>query len=252
MPYFMGIGVHVLVAIFFAVHVVRTGRETYWLIILFSFPLLGSVVYFLTVYLPDSRLHYDVRRAAAATAKALDPGKELREAERAFDLAQTAQNQMRLARALLEAGASAQAAQHFEACLKGPFANDAEIRFGAARARALNGLGPAAIELLESIRKQNPEFRPEQVSLLLAQAYALAGRHQDARAEFMSAKTRHGSVEALAEYAIWALSVGDTDTAAGLYKEMERSMKHWTKYTRSLHKPLLKRLDAAFAAAGQA
>lgn len=246
---FMGIGIHVLIALFFAVHVIRTGREMYWLMILFAFPLLGSLVYFFAVYLPDSRLHHGVRRATSAAARVLDPGKELREAERAFDLTPTAQNQMRLASALLEAGDSTQAAQHFEACLKGPFANDKEIRLGAARARLQSGHGAAALELLEAIRKQDPDFRPEQTAVALAQAYALEGKHQNARTEFTSAATRFGSVEARGEYAIWALGVGDMDAANEQYREIERSMKYWNSYSRSLYKPLMRRLDAAFAAA---
>jgi hypothetical protein len=246
---FMGIGIHVLIALFFAFHVIRTGREMYWLLILFAFPLLGSIVYFFAVYLPDTRMHHGVRRATAAAFKTLDPGKELRDAERAFDMTPTAQNEMRLANALLEAGAASQAAQHFEACLKGPFANDLEIRFGAAKARLLNGQGATAIELTEPIRRQNPDFRPEQVALLLARAYALEGKQQNARTEFVSAITRYGSVEARAEYAIWALGMGDMDAAAEQNKELERSMKYWNKYTRTLYKPLMKRLEDAFAAA---
>ena len=45
MPY-IGIGLHVLAAIYFAVHAIRSGQSLYWLILLFSFPLLGSIVYF--------------------------------------------------------------------------------------------------------------------------------------------------------------------------------------------------------------
>lgn len=50
MPYF-GLGRHIIIARFFAIHAMRTGRQMYWLLILFSFPLLGSVVFFsLNIY----------------------------------------------------------------------------------------------------------------------------------------------------------------------------------------------------------
>ena len=46
---FVGLGLHVLVALFFAIHAVRSGQNMYWLFILFVFPLLGSIVYFVVV-----------------------------------------------------------------------------------------------------------------------------------------------------------------------------------------------------------
>jgi hypothetical protein len=76
----LGLGLHILVALFFAVHAVRSGQQMYWLMILFSFPLFGSIVYFLVIYLPNSRLEYGARKAVAAAARSLDPTRELREA----------------------------------------------------------------------------------------------------------------------------------------------------------------------------
>lgn len=142
--------------------------------ILFAFPLLGSVVYFFAIYLPDSRLQHGARKITTATLKALDPDKELREAQQAFELTPSAQNQMRLAAAYLEAGDAQQAAQQYEACLQGSFANEREMLLGAARARLQNGQALAAIELLLKIRQHHADFRLEQVTLLLAKAYALA------------------------------------------------------------------------------
>lgn len=251
MPFFGGGLLHLVIAGFFAVHVVRTGREYYWLYILFGIPYVGSAVYFFAVYLPQSRLHHDVRRAASATARVLDPGRELRDAEKAFDLAPTAQNQMRLAAALLEAGDYAKAAEYYEACLRGPFASDPVIRLGAARARMQNGQNAIALELLESIRKQTPDFRPEQTIVALAKAYADAGRHGEARDQFLAAVNRFASVESRAEYAIWALSRGDLHAATEQQQEIERAMKYWNKYNREMHRQVMKRLDAAFAAARQ-
>lgn len=248
---FIGIGLHILVALFFAIHAVRTGREIYWLVILFMFPLLGSIVYLVAVYLPDSRLQYTVRKTVSAAARGLDPGRELRESQQAFDLTPTAQNQIRLAEALLAASVTNQAIEHYEACLQGPFANDPEIRLGAARARCQGGHYPAAIALLEAIRNESPNYRAEQVAILLAQAYADAGRSDDAQSEFASAISRFGSFEARVEYALWALSVGNLDIARAQHKEITDSMKHWTKHARSLNKPVVKRLESAFAAARQ-
>ena len=99
-----GIGLHVIVALFFAVHAVRSGQNNYWLFILFAFPLLGSVVYFFAIFLPNSRLQRHARQLANNAVKALDPTREVREAQAAYDYSPTAQNEIRLAQALLAVG----------------------------------------------------------------------------------------------------------------------------------------------------
>jgi hypothetical protein len=245
---FVGLGLHFLVALFFAVHVVRAGRELYWLIILFSFPLLGSVVYFFVVYLPHSKLDRGLRKVATAAVKSLDPGRELRDARDAFELTPTAQNQQRLANAYLEAGDTAQAVELFEQCLRGPFAKDGAIRLGAARAHLEHNQPAAARTLLDKIRQDTPGFQPEPVALMTAKACAATGMNDDARQEFASAVARFGSVDARAEYAIWAAGVGDLETAKQLRLELEQSRKHWESHTRDLHAALFRRVDAAIAA----
>jgi hypothetical protein len=242
---FLGLGVHVLIALFFAVHAMRSGQQMYWLFVLFSFPLLGSIVYFLVIYLPNSRLDHGARKVVAAAAKTLDPTRELREARAAFDYTPTAQNQMRLAGALLDSGQAVDAAQNYDACLKGPFASDLEIRLGAARASFACERFNETITHLEFIRRTNPDFRADQVSLLLARALGGAGRTIEARAEFEAAVARFGSFESRAEYAIWAATAGDTTTTARLRTELDSAMARWNRHTRELNKPLLRRLSAA-------
>jgi hypothetical protein len=247
----VGLGLHFLIAIIFAVHAVRSGQSLFWLLILFSFPLLGSLVYFVVIYLPNSRLQRGARQVVAAASRTLDPTKELREARAAFDYTPTAQNQMRLAAALLETGSAAEAATNYEACLKGPFASDLEIRLGAARAYLACDRGADAVAHLDFIRATDPAFRAEQVSLLRAQSLAAAGRNDEAKVEFESAVSRYGSFEAQAEYAIWAINAGERDVAARLQSELEHTMQRWSRHTRELHKPLVGRLNAAYKVARQ-
>ena len=239
---------HILFALFFGVHAIRNGQPLYWVVILFMFPALGSVVYFFAIYLPNSKLQHGARKAVTVAAKALDPGRELREAREAYDYTPTAQNHMRLASALLEAGDAEEAATTYEACLQGPFAGDREIRFGAARASLASGRSAAAVTHLQTIRASDANFRPEQVSLLLAQALAAAGRNDEARVEFEFALGRYNSFTAQVEFAIWAAGVGDAAKANALHAELQRTIDRWTKHTRDLNQPLIRRLNTAMAA----
>ncbi|MEJ8859486.1 hypothetical protein WKW79_33320 [Variovorax robiniae] len=242
---FAGLGLHVLLALFCAFHVVRTGRQLYWLFILFAFPVLGSVVYFLMVYVPDSRLRRGARKAVTATARAIDPMKEVRLARADFEQMPTAQNQMRLASALLETGKAAEAATLYESGLQGPFASDPELRFGAARAFIESHGYAQALVHLEALRASRPEYRPDAVSLLLGRCYAGTLRPADARREFEQAIARFGTFEAHAEYAIWALETGDVATAGRLRSEIDKMTSRWNGMTRKLNEAVMLRLKAA-------
>ena len=94
--YVFGIGLHIVAAIFFAVHAIRTNQPMYWLFLLFLFPGLGSIVYAIAVWLPEMRSHRGVRRAGAKVKQLLDPGRELREATEANQLSPSVGNQLRL------------------------------------------------------------------------------------------------------------------------------------------------------------
>ena len=244
---FAGLGLHIIIALFFAVHALKTGRQMYWLIILFSFPLLGSLVYFFAEYFPSSKVERGVRQASNKAIQLLDPTRELREARQAFDLTPTVQNRMRLAAALDGAGEYHEAVEQFDACLSGPFANDPEVCFGAAKAKLHVNQAQTAVQLLQDIRIKQKEFRPEQLSILLAQAHAANKDEANARAEFVYAISTFDSAESRAQYALWAANIGDLHTAKNLRSVLEKDWQHWNKHTRYIHKALFDALDAAIA-----
>lgn len=244
----LGIGLHMIVAIFFAIDAMRRGRPMYWMVILFTFPLLGSLVYFVVEYLPGSKMQRSLNKGLNQVAKSLDPGRELREATDAFDLAPTAQNQMRIAAAFLNAGDPTQAATHYEAALCGPFASDPTMRLGAATARVQLGQFAQAATLLRQIRADSPAFAAEACSIQLALALAGSGDEAGARATFEQAATQFGTVAVQGEYAIWALGRGDNATADRLQTEIDRATKHWSAHNRELNADVLKRLKGARAA----
>ena len=239
------IGLHIVVALICAVHAVRRGQPIYWLFILFAFPLLGSLVYIFAVWIPGSRVPFGANRAVSAAVKALDPTREVRDARAAFDETPTAQNQMRLAAALLATGQPEEAAERYEACLSGPFANDPEIGLAAARAQAACGRFADVLRHVEPLRREQPTFRPQDVSLLLARGWAGTGRNDEARAEFASAAERFGTYEAKAEYAIWAYEHDETALADTLNAELEKTASRWNSLARDLNAPVAKRLRAA-------
>lgn len=242
---FAGIGLHFAFAILCAIHAVRTRQPMYWLIVLFTFPLIGSVVYFFAIYLPNSRLERHAMRAVAEAARVIDPTRDVRAARTVFEDAPTAQNRMRFAAALLESGDALAAAEQYEACLAGPFASDVDIRFGAAHAFVECHRYADALRYLEPLREERPDFRAEQLALLVARALAGLSRNDEARQAFERAVERHDTYEARAEYAIWCYAVGDIATAQRLTTELERTAARWNTLSREMNAHVTRRLVAA-------
>ncbi|WP_295980697.1 hypothetical protein [uncultured Variovorax sp.] len=236
---FIGLGLHVLIALFFAVHAMRHGKQMYWLLILFSFPLLGSIVYFVVEYLPASRMQRTAGKVATAAIGFIDPEREYRAATEAYELAPTAQNKLRLAKAALDRGQAADAVGHYRDALKGPLASDPELQFGLASALLAAGgatAGNDALQALQALRSTRDDYRKDEVAVLTARALAANGQHAQARAAFEDALSRYNTVEARARYIAWLAQQGDTASAQRQWSELQQAARHWNSHARSVNR----------------
>lgn len=77
MPIILG-AIYLLPAIYFAIHAVKNQQDTYWLYILFGFPLLGSLIYGLAIWLPDFRQTHRGHSIEGKIKNHLQPDKELK------------------------------------------------------------------------------------------------------------------------------------------------------------------------------
>ncbi|AJW44865.1 MULTISPECIES: tetratricopeptide repeat protein [Ralstonia] len=245
---FFGIGFHVIVALFFAVHCVRSNQNMYWLFILFVFPLLGSVVYFFAIYLPEIRHSRGARVAGRAVTQLIDPNRAVREARIDFDRAPTVQHRLRLGEALLQAGNAKEAREHFEQAATGPFASDPALLLGLARAQSATGDAALAKDTLEKlfevhrIARQQPD-----PTLLYARALAATGA-PNTREAFEQALTCGNDAAARCLFGEW-LRAQDNDAdkqrAQALFDDILRDAKHWTRYAKDHNREWLQRAAAA-------
>lgn len=252
MPY-LGLGLHVIVALFFAIHAVRTGRQMYWLIIPFSAPLLGSIVYFFAEYLPDLRFNRTARGAAQAVKAFVDPDREMREAQRAYDQVPTVGNRIRLAQALLGKNDAPGAATQFRECAQGPFADDPDVLTGLAEAEFACGNAPAAATALRTLFQHHEARNTGAAALLNARVLAVA-EPDNAEAAFHHAVLTGNGPEPLIRYAQWLRDKNRNADAGRLYEQVVNDSKHWPRHTKSLQKDWLRQaregLEAINAARG--
>ncbi|MBS1209451.1 MAG: hypothetical protein H6R19_1849 [Proteobacteria bacterium] len=250
MPIF-GIGLHILIALYFGIHAVRRGHNLYWLLILFSFPLLGSIVYFFVAYLPELRESRGVRAAKRVVAQAIDPGRELREAGRAYELTPTINNRLRLAAALLDTGNVPGALQHYLEAAQGPFATDAVVLRGLARTQLAANQPQDAVASLERLYADNKDAcRHPEAALLYARARA-AAQLDGVREAFELALQVATDAEPKCRYADWLSEQADEDArqqARSLYQQIIKDSGHWHSHAKAHNAEWLRRAQAALNA----
>ena len=230
--HFFGIGLHIIAAVFFGIHAVRTRQELYWLLILFLFPLLGSIVYGIAIWLPDVRQSRGVRKAGSKVRRLFDPTRELREATHAVELAPTVGNQLRLADALLEAGRAPEAVPHYQRAMQGQYAGDADIQARLARALLESARPAEARSLLDRLIAEQPDFRSPTAHLTYARAVAACGDREKAHEEFSVLVGYYPGLEARARYATLLHEWGETEKARTLAADALRDAHRLPAHTR--------------------
>jgi len=246
----LGISLHVIIALFFAVHAVRNQQNMYWLLILFLFPAIGSAVYFFAIYLPALRQSRGGRTATRALSQLVDPNRAVREARTNFDRAPTVAHRMRLAAALLDAGNANEAGTHYLAAASGPFSSDPALLDGLARAQFANGDASAAQQTLEKLFAVQPLARKQpEPALLYAKALAATGA-ADTRAAFEVALASARDAEPRCLYADWLAArpdEADRLRARELYAEIVHDARHWPRHARDHNSEWLQRARAALS-----
>ncbi|MDR2690487.1 MAG: hypothetical protein LBB76_12130 [Azoarcus sp.] len=239
----LGIGLHVVIALFFAIHAIKSRQNSSWVYILFGFPLLGSIVYFFAVFLPEIRQSRMGYVAARAITSIIDPARELRMAQKAFELTPTVGNRIRLATALLEAGKPASALEQYQQAASGPFSTDPELLMGMARTWLALDDSAHSLATIEKLHSQYPQYRQHAATALLY-ARALAGTNSaDTRAAFDVALTVGEGQEVKCRYADWLTAQdegGDRDKARALYEDVISDSRYWnTRYSKLINRPWL-------------
>ena len=234
----------IVIAVYFAVHAVRTGRNMVWLFVLLFAPFLGSLIYFFAEYLPEVRQSTVARKSVRVVGKLVDPNRELREARLAFDRTPTVDNRSRLADALMARGDYDEAIDQYQACASGPYAKDVKFRRGLARAQLSAGRHAAAAATLESLLADSPRDAGSDAALWLAQALTQVDETR-ALAAFEHASHVHNTTETQAAYGIFLASLGRDAQARPLLEGVLHNARVGTPSSRELNREAIDQARAA-------
>jgi len=193
-----------LISLGFVIHCIKTGRNTIWvyvLVVLITFPFVGSLVYFGAEILPGLLKSRTSQRAMRGIRSTLDPEGNLRKFEIEMQATGNVASRQRYADELVRLGRAREALPIYQTCLTGVFQEDPKLLLGYARAQFEAGEPAAARRTLDDLIQKNPEFKSADGHLLYARAVEAEGDLAKALSEYATLSEYYPGAEAGVRYA---------------------------------------------------
>jgi hypothetical protein len=229
-------GLIYLVQIGLIVHVLRTGRNMYWIFILIIAPGIGGLAYFIVELMPDLANNWRARRAFHGVRKALAPGADLRQRQREHKLSGSVDATRHLAKELIESGHYPEAVEHYKSALTGLYEHDPDLMLGLATAQFGNEQFADARETLDSLIEKNPDFKSPEGHLLYARATETCGDDDKALEEYKAVAEYYAGAEARLRYGLILERLGNDKDALAEYAEIvstaDLAPRHYRKAQR--------------------
>jgi hypothetical protein len=226
----------VIVQVGLVVHIVRTGRNMTWIFVVLFFPVVGAIAYFIVELLPELTHSRAGREAGRALVRTVNPDKDLKAAADRFAVAETVQNGMLYAEALVEKGRFAEARDLYVRFLSGLHADDPRLLLGLAQAQFGLREYAAVIESLDRLKAAHPEQRSPEGHLLYARALEESGNRDGAIDEYQALCGYYAGPEPFCRLGLLLKTRGDTDRARPLFDKVVGEAKVAGRHYNTIHK----------------
>ena len=195
------------------IHVLKTDRSRFWILILLFMPMIGGLAYFIIELLPQFSGSISGQKAVRSVKQTLNPGADLRQHEAAWNQSPNVDNSRRYAGALLDAGKNTEAEELINQALKGLFATEPTLLLLRARLEFDEGRTKETVKTLETLQDNNAEFRSAEGHLLYARALETEGHTDQAIKEYSAVSGYYPGVEARYRLAL-CLEIAGNESAA--------------------------------------
>lgn len=228
-----------LLQLILIVHVLKSGRSRYWIMILLFMPLIGGAAYLLIELLPEFSGSITGQRAVRNVRQTLNPGADLRQHEAAWRQSPNVDNSRRYAEALLDAGKTQEAEEIINQALKGLFKTEPTLLLLKARLQFETDRTAEATATLESLQEHNPDFRSAEGHLLYARSLEAQDRVAEAVREYSAVSGYFPGVEARYRLALCLAADGQEKAARKEYESILNDAKLAPAHFRKSQKPWL-------------
>lgn len=233
-----------LLQILLAVHVAKTGRNLYWIMLIVMVPIIGSLVYLVVEVLPDLRNSPGARRTVRAMADRINPERRRQQIADQLALNNSLENRSALARESLQLGDFSNAERLFKECLTGPYQTDPTFMLGLAEAQAEQGKFAEARKVLEDLIAANPGFQSHDGHLLYARSLEALGETDAALKEYEVLAASYPGEEGRWRYAQLLVRCNRSKEAEDVLRDMQTRAKRAPAYYRKKESEWLRQAEA--------
>ncbi|WP_353572862.1 hypothetical protein [Candidatus Albibeggiatoa sp. nov. BB20] len=234
MPFLIALSLVIQTAMI--VHVIKTERERYWIIIILAFSFLGGFAYFMIEILPEMRCSKAGNYASKQILTAIDPQRDLK--QRAQQLAKTdnIHNKVELAKECVQFGLLDEATKLYQDSLQGIYEHDPHIMLGLTQILFQKQDFQACKQFMEQLIEKNPDFKSQEGHLLFARTLEALEKTDDALHEYQVLSGYYSGYEAKCRYALLLRKLGRSEQANLLFNEILQHAQDLPKDRRKLQK----------------
>jgi hypothetical protein len=227
------IALSLVLQVVFVFHIFKTGRDTRWVWLVLMLPGFGAAIYFIIEILPELMGSSTGRQARRTAEGLINPNKDINAASRNLEVADTVENNRRLAGEQMERGQYAEASELYQKCLTGLNKHNPEFMYGYARCQFELGNHSQVRAILDSLIEENPDYKNQDAHLLYARTLDKLGEIPEATDEYKTLHSYYSGPEATYHYAKMLQANGRADKAKellqGILDKARLSAPHYTK-----------------------
>ena len=212
-------------------HCLRKRNEQKWIWLIVFLPVIGCVIYFFSEIVTDK----EVQRVGGGLGQTFNPGGRIRKLEAQLKFADTFENRILLADALLATDQTGRAIELYEQSLKGVFAENEhgvmQLMVAYAKTAQWDKILPLAKKVYNS-----PQFARSQAHLAYAKALAKTRHEEAAEKEYLKMKARFSAFESRYHYGLFLLQTNREEEARDVFEEILEEEKHLSGREKRYHR----------------
>jgi hypothetical protein len=246
MPLFI---VSIILQALLIIHCIKTGRNQIWIWVIALLSYAGILAYVAVELVPDLFRSRTARRAARGVSRALDPGRDLRQAADRAAVSGNAASRQAWADELSKQGRHAEAIGVYRSALTGLFEFDPKLMLGLAGAQFEGGDPASARATLDLLIEKNPDFMSPDGHLLYARSVEASGDTAKALEEYATLAGYFPGAEAAVRYAALLRQSGRKDESTRVLHELLDQARIAPAYYRRTQKEWLAAAERDLGAA---